>query len=373
MGVASKAEIALCARLTSAAVGYIVTSLAKQQLIHFGEKRYQGTRGQPATMIRVNGQGAYGIGVRLDRTCIETVLIDFDGNLISRISHDMLLPSPKQTLKIIQRDTAKTLALLKGKQKNRLAGIGLAIPYNLESWLRELNLPSNPFLSWKAFDFADALQQVVEIPVYCENDGTAAAIAELFYGVGRKMDNFLYLFNGPGLGGGLLLNGEIVCGASGNAADAGLMPIYRPQRWNPLQNRVAPSISCSIVPPSTPSYGTLQHAGITIESKVDLEAAIAEETTAVHEWLDDCVMALTLLIWAGRALLDVPVVVLSADVGSGLVGFLTERLEVALAASAPESRTPHHESRWDPLAATPVPWERPACPFFTVSLPVMKF
>jgi len=85
--------------------------------IMFGEKRYQGARGQPATMIRVNGLGACGIGARLDRTCIETVLIDFDGNLISRISHDMLLPSPKQTLKIIQRDTVKTLALLKGKQK----------------------------------------------------------------------------------------------------------------------------------------------------------------------------------------------------------------------------------------------------------------
>ena len=51
-------------------------------------------------------------------------------------------------------------------------------------------------------------------------------------------------------------------------------------------------------------------------------------------------MALSHLIWAARALLDVPVVVIGADVSGGLTGLLKERLEAALAASAPESRTP---------------------------------
>lgn len=215
----------------------------------------------------------------------------------------------------------------------------MAIPYNLESWLKELNLPSNPFSSWSNLDFAGELEQASITAVYGENDGTAAAVAELLYGVGREIDDFLYLFLGPALGGGLVLNGEIVRGPCGNAADVGLMPAPpatlasapRPKRIFDIMLNHA-------------SLNTLmrhlQHNGISIESKVDLETVIAQKSAPVLEWLDDCTMVLSHLIWAARALLDVPVIVIDADVGGGLTGTLKERLEAALAASAPESRTP---------------------------------
>ena len=339
VGAASRADLARYAGLTNAAVGDIVASLARQDLIYLGEKLHKGGRGQPATMIRLNGTGAYSVGVRLDRTMIETVLIDFDGNLISRLTHNMQLPRPNQTLSIVKNDIEKTLTLLNGSKIERLAGIGVAIPYNLESWLKELNLPSNPFSSWANFDFAGELEQASNTAIYGENDGTAAAVAELLYGVGREIDDFLYLFVGSALGGGLALNGEIMRGASGNAADVGLMPAPpstlvsapRPKGiFDIMLNRA--SLNTLI--------RHLQYNGISIESKVDLETVITQKSAAVLEWLDDCTMALSHLIWAGRALLDVPVIVIDADVGGGLTGILKERLEAALAASAPESRTP---------------------------------
>ena len=338
MGAASKADLARYAGLTNAAVGVIVASLAERGLLHLGEKRYAGGRGQPATMIRLNGTGAYSIGVRLDRTAIETVLIDFDGNIMSRISYDMLLPKPKQALKIVRNDIQKTLLLLKKDQKKRLSGVGLAIPFNLESWLTELNLPANLFSSWKSFDFAAEVENTVNINVYCENDGTAAAIAELFYGVGREIDNFLYLFLGPGLGGGLVLSGEIVHGSSGNAADVGLMPV--PPSTLPSAPR--PNGSFDIIL-NRASINTLirhlRYVGIPIKTKVDLEHVISEEPAPVTEWLDDCTAALTYLIWSAKSLLDVPTVVLGADIDGRFTEMVKNRLEVSLDASAPESRT----------------------------------
>ena len=339
MGAASKADLARCAGLTNAAVGDIVSSLEDQGLIYLGEKRHDGGRGQPATIIRLNGTGVYSIGVRLDRSAIETVLIDFDGNLMFRTLYDRLLPEPKQTLEIVKKDIDNILDLLKKDKQKRLSGIGLAIPFNLESWLTELNLPSDRFSSWKDFNFAAEVENVMNIPVYSENDGTAAAIAELFYGAGREIDNFLYLYLGPGLGGGLVLNGEIVRGDSGNAADVGLMP-------------VAPSTLPSAPHPkgvfdimlNRASINTLirhlQYAGTSIETKVDLERVISEEPAPVSEWLDDCTMSLTYLIWSARSLLDVPTVILGSDISGYLIEALKNRLEVSLADSAPESRTP---------------------------------
>ena len=339
MGAASKADLARYAGLTNAAVGDIVSSLADQGLLHFGEKRYIGGRGQPATMIRLNGTGVYSIGVRLDRTAIQTVLIDFDGNLMSRISYDMLLPQPEKTLEIVKKDIEKTIDFLKGEQKKRLSGIGLAIPFNLESWLIELNLPSDIFSSWEGFDFAAGVENAINIHVYSENDGTAAAIAELFYGVGREIDNFLYLFIGPGLGGGLVLNGEIVHGDSGNAADVGLMPVSPSTLPSAPQPKGAFDIILNRASINT-LIRHLQYSGKSIETKIDLELVIAEEPTPVTEWLDDCTMALTHLIWSAKSLLDVPTVVLGADIGGRLTEILKNRLAVSLAASAPESRTP---------------------------------
>ena len=339
VGAASRADLARYTGLTNPAVGDIVTSLAGQDLVHLGEKLHKGNRGQPATIIRLNGTGAYSIGVRLDRTGIETVLADFDGNLISRFAYDMQLPRPGQTLSIVKKDIEKTLTFLRDDKTERLAGIGVAIPYNLESWLKELNIPSNPFSDWANFDFERELDHATNLAVYRENDGTAAAVAELFFGVGREIDNFLYLFVGPGLGGGLALDGDIVRGSSGNAADVGLMP-------------TSPSTLVSAPKPkgifdimlNRASLNTLirhlRYNDIPVESKADLEAAIAQKSTPVREWLDDCTMALSQLIWAGRSLLDVPVIVIDADVGGGLKDLLKGRLEAALADSAPESRTP---------------------------------
>lgn len=103
MGTASKAELARCAGLTNATVGDIVSSLEDQGLIYSGEKRRLSGRGQPATLIHLNGTGAYSIGVRLDRTAIETILIDFDGHLSSCTFYEMLLPERQRALEIVKK------------------------------------------------------------------------------------------------------------------------------------------------------------------------------------------------------------------------------------------------------------------------------
>ena len=101
---ASKADLARHANLTSTAVGSIIASLGKAGLIEFTGRRLDGQRGQPASLIRLDPRGAFGIGVRLNRTSMETVLVNFAGSVLARASYDMVLPHPTQVLDILQRD-----------------------------------------------------------------------------------------------------------------------------------------------------------------------------------------------------------------------------------------------------------------------------
>ena len=339
MGSGSKADIARTTNLTNAAVGTIVKSLEDKGLIISGKRLYEGQRGQPATMMHLNPIGAYGIGVRLERNFIQTVLIDFDGNLLSRFTNEMLLPEPQAALEIACNDIRAALATLNEESRSRLTGIGLAQPFNLGSWLNELELPKESFRLWDEYDFAANLESAFGIPVIFENDGSAAAIAELFYGAGREIDDFLYLYFGPAVGGGLVLKGDVVRGHTGNAADLGLMPVppsklttaTKPRtKWDILLNRASLN--------SLRRHLKKSMEGKTIISRTSLELLVAQSGNEVNEWLEDSVEALVPAIMASAALLDVPTMVIGANIGGGFSEKLCEKLAGELKRNMPESR-----------------------------------
>jgi len=336
-GQASKADLARLANLTSTAVGAIITSLIDGGLIEVTGRRVEGRRGQPASLLRLDPRGAFAIGVRLDRMSIETVLVDFAGRVLARRSHDRLLPLPSVAQRIVQDDIRSLLARLDANERHRLAGIGVAQPYNLGSWLRELGLPADPFRVWDDVDFGGELGRALTLPVFSENDGNAAAIAELFYGCGRQRDDFLYLFIGPAIGGGIAIDGDCVRGLTGNAGDFAVMPVppsrlpsapRAPGQWDILLSRA------SLIA----LQRHLRHSGETVDSRADLEAFIASHHPAVEEWLDDCVDALAPSLRAALCVLDLPAVVLDADVDAGLIDTLMQRLRAAVAVTAPEAR-----------------------------------
>lgn len=335
-GEASKADLARWAKLTNTAVGSIVQSLEDAQLIEPAGRRQDGQRGQPAGLYRINHEGAYGIGVRLDRTSIESVLIDLGGNILARESHDLLLPDPERALAIVRKDVGRLLTVLDAGQRRRFMGVGLAQPYNLGSWLRELDLKAD-FRVWDEVDFGAMLGQAVHHPVFRENDGNAAAIAELFFGVGREESDFLYVFIGPALGAGAVMGGESLRGATGNAADLGLMPVPASlldsappaeRRWDILLSRASlNSLSRH-----------LRHHGVEVRGNGDLEACVKAGRAELNDWLDDCVDALVPSIRATLAVLDLPVVVIDCDIDGGLVGELLRRVDAGLRLIAPEAR-----------------------------------
>ncbi|WP_417670774.1 ROK family transcriptional regulator [Roseibium sp.] len=334
---ASKAELARAAQLTNAAIGAIIQSLHEDGLVEDLGKHHDGGRGQPATLLKLAPRGAFGFGVRIDRTNLETVLVDFEGRVIGRRSHEMILPAPEKALEIVRRDLENLRGLLSQDELARLTGIGLAQPFNLGAWLHELGLPEANFPLWDDFDLASKLEEVMGLPVFHENDGTAATVAELFYGLGRQHDNFLYFFLGPAIGGGLCMNGDVVRGVTGNAGDVAMMPVG-PSR---LSTAPRPRKSHDILLTRASLVAFARHLepgefpGI---SRLDLQTAVDNDHPRFNEWVEDCVDALTPALGAATALLDVPLVVIDSDLDGRFCEEITNNLSRALAAAAPEAR-----------------------------------
>ncbi|MEP2704840.1 MAG: ROK family transcriptional regulator [Roseibium sp.] len=336
-GEASKAELARAVQLTNAAIGAIIQNLIEEGLIIEAGKRHDGSRGQPATILRLAPRGAFSYGVRLDRTNMETVLMDFSGEIIDRRIHDMILPAPDKALAILMDDLTSLSRNLDHEDRARITGIGLAQPFNLGAWLHELGLPKADFKKWDNYDLATDLKEASGLPVFSENDGTAAAVAELFYGLGRQNDNFLYLFLGPAIGGGLILNGDVVRGMSGNAGDVAMMPVPRSKlstapaakhEWDLLLTRASlVALARHLQPDDFPDL-----------SRKDLQDSFNGGDEKAAEWMDDCVAALAIALRSTYALLDMPLVVIDGDLGEEFNTKFGEALSRAVNDAAPEKR-----------------------------------
>lgn len=337
IGEASKAELARRTRLTSTAVGTIIQSLQDDDLIAPTGRRIEGQRGQPATLVQINPKGAFGIGVRLDRDAIETAVVDLGGDILARRVHNRILPAPQEAVELVRADIAALLEGLSPSERARIAGIGVAQPYNLGAWLRELDLDEPAFTAWDSFDFAAALEDETGLPVFGENDGNAAAIAEIFYGCGRRYDDFIYVFLGPVIGCGVALDGTCLRGVTGNAGDIAVMPVTP----STLASAPKPAGKWEILLSRASLNALSRHLrwrGEQVATHTDLEAFVRAGHPAVDEWLTDCVEALAPALRSALCMLDVPVVVIDSDVDAGLIERLMQRLASELAATAPEAR-----------------------------------
>jgi glucokinase len=97
--------------------------------------------------------------------------------------------------------------------------VGLGIPATIDHdrgiAISAVNLPLADL------PIRDLVSERVGLPVFVDNDANAAALAEHLYGAGRGADDLVLLTIGTGIGGGLVLNGEVYRGATGAGAELG--------------------------------------------------------------------------------------------------------------------------------------------------------
>lgn len=98
-----------------------------------------------------------------------------------------------------------------------VVGVGSAGPIepNVET-VSPLNI-----LQWRRFPLRGHLQDLTGLPVFGDGDAKALALAEGWLGAARGVDNFMAMVVSTGIGGGIVLNGELLDGETGNAGHVG--------------------------------------------------------------------------------------------------------------------------------------------------------
>lgn len=217
----SAAELARRSRLAPQTVSAILDDLDKAELLKRGEV-LRGRRGQPATPIFINPQGAYALGIELGWRHVEAVLVNLAGETIGHYHRDYAYPDPRTLFNELGAVSRQLSDKLPEAERQKLFAVGLAAP-SLERNLSLLGAPDAVANRWRELDLQMEAERAIDLPVQVVNDGNAACWAELMVMPQPRPSNFAYLTIGTFVGAGIVAEGLLWEGPTGNSANLGSM------------------------------------------------------------------------------------------------------------------------------------------------------
>jgi glucokinase-like ROK family protein len=216
----SRASLAQQAELNRSTVSSLVNDLIEQGLIREVGLEEANSRGRPGILLELNPRGGCIVGIEINVGYVTVVLADFTAQTLWRreIHYDENTTSQPEVLKLAEGLIHEALRAGRAYELRPL-GIGLGIPGMVDTDQGKLKYAPN--LGWRDVHFRDLWGRQFGVPLYIENDGNAAALGEYYFGVAKGCNDFIFLSTGMGLGGGLMLNGQIYRGAGGYAGELG--------------------------------------------------------------------------------------------------------------------------------------------------------
>jgi glucokinase len=134
---------------------------------------------------------------------------------------------------LIEEARAEVVAQFGGTRAD-FAGIGIGAPGPLNR--KTGTVIQSPNLGWRNFPLRDLISNAVNLPAVLDNDANCATYGEWWLGAGRNVDTLIGLTLGTGIGGGIVLHGEIFHGVSDAAGEIGHMTIEANGRKCPCGN-----------------------------------------------------------------------------------------------------------------------------------------
>jgi len=115
---------------------------------------------------------------------------------------------------------ARELLAANGFAPASLLGVGIASPGPLD--IARGCVDGSPNLpGWTGFPIAGEISKAFGLPARIDNDANAAAVGEFRFGAGKGFPNMVYVTVSTGIGGGVMVDGRLMRGANGNAAELG--------------------------------------------------------------------------------------------------------------------------------------------------------
>lgn len=222
-GSLSRADLSRATHLTKQTISNIIEELEHDGLVASLSAVRRG-RGQPSTPYRLVPEGAFALGLQIDRYVTRAVVANLLGTPLARAEAPLSPQGPATGINVVLDLVEDVKSQLRQRIPNweeRLVGLGVAMPgpFGLEA------KDDNPWMmaAWQNFPLMEKLAAGIGVTVSRQNDATACATAERMVGAAHGVDNAVCLYLGYGIGAGLIINGELYNGAYGNAGEIGMI------------------------------------------------------------------------------------------------------------------------------------------------------
>ncbi|WP_242153243.1 ROK family transcriptional regulator [Sphingomonas sp. BAUL-RG-20F-R05-02] len=317
-GETTRVALAQQTGLTSPTIANITGRLIDQGLVRV-PGRLQGARGQPALRLTINPDGAFAIGLNIDRDHITLVALDLAGEVRSRLSCEIAFAMPEDVIAYVERNL--DLLIAEGSiNRDHILGVGVALPDDLG----RISLPRMPpgYECWSDLDVASTLGSALHWPVHVDNDAAAAAVGESQSRSSSALSSFFYLLISAGLGGGPVVDGSYFRGADARSGEIGLMPDLTSESANAL---VQDTVSLSAL------RARLESVGRPIERIDQLLTDDPMINGTVMRWIEDATRSLIAPLIAVNCLINPAAVLIGGRLPMPLINHLCDALNAALA------------------------------------------
>jgi predicted NBD/HSP70 family sugar kinase/predicted DNA-binding transcriptional regulator len=319
-GALAKSDIARITGLSAQTVSVIMRALERDGLLERGIPQ-RGRIGQPSVPMSLAADGAFFFGLKIGRRSADLMLIDFLGNVRAMERQVYRYPTPTSVVGFVAQTLPRIVAELPAPVQLRIGGMGVAMPFQLWNWVRSIGAPQSEMDEWRNRDIQQELARATGLTVFVQNDATAACGAELVFGKGERPKDFLYFYFGTFIGGGLVLNGQLFPGRTGNAGGVGPMPVPGPDG---TRQRLFDAASMSRLAEAMEANG---------ESSDHLWAQHAQwhvSQPVLDAWLDSASEGLANAILSAAALVELEAVLIDGWMPANIRSEITTRTAAAL-------------------------------------------
>jgi len=214
----TRSDLTASTGLNRSTVGALVAELSALGLLVETQGESSNRVGRPSPGVRV-AKDPVVIAVNPEIDAITAAVVGLAGRVELRIRRPLAeRPSPAEATRVIADLVGELREQALGQR--RFVGIGLAIPGLVRSSDGVVRLA--PHLEWREEPFTDAVSEATGLPAAARNDAGLGALAEHLFGVGRGVDELVYLNGGAsGIGGGVVVRGHLLTGAHGYAGEFG--------------------------------------------------------------------------------------------------------------------------------------------------------
>ena len=317
-GQLSKAEITRITGLSAQTVTTIVNRLIKEGLVRKGEI-VKGKIGQPSTLIELDNNGANAIGIKIGRRSADILLVGLAAKIAKKQSLQYDYPNVKKLFSWIGSTVSNLISGLPKSQRTKFIGIGIAAPFELDGWEGVIKAPKGEMSRWKNIDIVSKIENLTKQKTLLLNDATAACLAELTIAGQQQNPSFLYFYVGTFLGGGIVLDGKIYDGLTGNAGSVGSMPTSLATGVKPAQMVNAAAIN------------ELENLCVMAGLPGDIfgnEDALSEKAKTIYDdWSSRAANALAYAIISGQSFFDLNEVIIDGSIRRDLLNILIDKTE----------------------------------------------